>query len=292
MTPKSGQVEGRSLFHQLISFDPDPFASPVVGRIMEVDGHDHVPMHEHVRGQLITPIRGAVRVETIDGMWPILPHTGLWIPAGQPHRSVVSSSAEIAMIYIVPGAARLPATACFLALNPLLREMVLHIARLAGDYPAESRDARIAGLLGEELSDAPINRLFIAMPHDPRLRRIAAAIMANPAERRTLPMWAEMAGMSERGLRRHVESELGLSFGRWRKQFQLAIALRELDAGAPIKTISDQLGYDSVSAFATMFKKAMGRPPGHYSGRPNGTGFAGRSDGSPTKSALDPVWGT
>ncbi|MFE3836109.1 AraC family transcriptional regulator [Pseudogemmobacter sonorensis] len=265
MTPKSGQFGGGLSFHQLISFDPDPFTSPVIGQIMEVDGHDDVPMHEHVRGQLITTIRGTVRVETIDGMWPILPHTGLWIPPGQPHRSVVSSHAQIATIYVLPGAVRLPATACFLTLNPLLREMVVHVARLTGDYPADSRNARIAGVLGEELSDAPVDSLFIAMPHDPRLRGIATAIMTDPAERRTLPEWARTIGMSERGLRRHVERELGMSFGRWRQQFQLSIALRDLDAGMAIKSVSERLGYDSVSAFAAMFKKAMGRPPGHYS---------------------------
>ncbi len=267
MTPKSGQSGSDSLLPRLISFDPDPFTSPVVGKIMEVDGTSDVPMHQHVRGQLITTMRGTVRTETVDGMWPILPQSGLWIPSGQPHRSVVSSRAEIATIYIVPGAVRLPATACFLGLTPLLNEMVLHIARLARDYASGSRDARIASLLCEELSDAPVDRLYVVMPRDPRLQRIAAAILENPADRRTLPEWAEIAAISERGLRRHVEAELGMSFGRWRQQFRLAIALRELARGVPIKTISYRLGYESVSAFSTMFKKAMGHPPGHYSAR-------------------------
>ncbi len=264
MTPKSGHSSSTSLYRQLLTFDPDPYNAPVVGQVMEVIGSDDVPMHQHVRGQLLTTLRGTVSCETADGLWPIPPSTALWIPGGQSHRSIVSSGAEIAIVYFAERSVQLPAAACFLVLTPLVRELMLHLARLGKDYATETRHSRIANVLIEELGEAVVDRLFIATPTDPRLRRIADMMLEEPGDRRTLAEWAEIAGMSGRSLRRRVERETGVTFGRWRQQFQLAIALRDLRSGIPIKTISEKLGYESISAFATMFKKYMGRPPGKY----------------------------
>jgi AraC-like DNA-binding protein len=44
----------------------------------------------------------------------------------------------------------------------------------------------------------------------------------------------------------------------------LIVALRELTSGASVQQVSADLGYDSVAAFITMFKKALGKPPGKY----------------------------
>jgi Helix-turn-helix domain len=42
------------------------------------------------------------------------------------------------------------------------------------------------------------------------------------------------------------------------------VALRELADGATVQRVSYDLGYGSVSAFITMFKKALGQPPPRY----------------------------
>ncbi len=70
--------------------------------------------------------------------------------------------------------------------------------------------------------------------------------------------------MSERSLARLVQKETGLSFGRWRQQLHLLVALRLLAGGATVQQVSGDLGYESVSAFITMFKKALGMPPARY----------------------------
>lgn len=63
---------------------------------------------------------------------------------------------------------------------------------------------------------------------------------------------------------RLLKRETGLTFGRWRQQFHLIIALQQLAAGRPVQQVAGNLGYDSVTAFITMFKKALGRPPAQY----------------------------
>ena len=40
--------------------------------------------------------------------------------------------------------------------------------------------------------------------------------------------------------------------------------MRLLADGASVERVSEQLGYESVTAFITMFKKAVGKPPARF----------------------------
>ncbi|MCH4564580.1 helix-turn-helix domain-containing protein [Halomonas sp. EGI 63088] len=62
-----------------------------------------------------------------------------------------------------------------------------------------------------------------------------------------------------------MESELA-----WRQQACLLAALPRLSAGASITAIALELGYDSPSAFSTMFRKALGQPPSAFVGSSHG----------------------
>ena len=70
--------------------------------------------------------------------------------------------------------------------------------------------------------------------------------------------------MSERTLLRLVKQDTGLSFARWRQQVQLLHALLQLAAGKSVQQVSMDLGYESVSAFITVFKKRLGTTPKRY----------------------------
>jgi hypothetical protein len=50
------------------------------------------------------------------------------------------------------------------------------------------------------------------------------------------------------------------TFGRWRQQFQIMLALDRLSEGDSIQTVAFALRYESSSAFATMFRKTLGKP--------------------------------
>ncbi|SQC94136.1 Methylphosphotriester-DNA--protein-cysteine S-methyltransferase [Cedecea neteri] len=86
----------------------------------------------------------------------------------------------------------------------------------------------------------------------------------NLKQKKTLAQWADDMAMSERNLARLVVKETGLSFLRWRQQMQLIVALRYLISGMTVQNVAELLGYDSTTAFITMFKKALGTTPGRY----------------------------
>src|SRR6266702_150547 len=48
------------------------------------------------------------------------------------------------------------------------------------------------------------------------------------------------------------------------QQLHLIVAIRELASGASVQQVSADLGYESVTAFITMFKKALGMPPAKH----------------------------
>lgn len=55
-----------------------------------------------------------------------------------------------------------------------------------------------------------------------------------------------------------------MSFGRWRQQMGVVLAVKWLAGGASIQRFMEDLGYERVPSFVTMFRKALGTSPGRY----------------------------
>jgi AraC-like DNA-binding protein len=65
-------------------------------------------------------------------------------------------------------------------------------------------------------------------------------------------------------LARLISRETGISFGRWRQQLGVMLAVKWLAGGASIQQVAADLGYESVPSFVTMFRKVLGTSPGRY----------------------------
>lgn len=241
----------------------DPHA-PVIAVRVDVSGTNaEVPEHRHRKGQLVFALAGGVMCRVPNGLWMVPPHCAVWIPGGMEHSNRATANARFFFVYIEPGVARLPDRCCTLSISPLLRELIVDLSdRAAGDDGG--RGKRLTEVLLTELPRMPVQQLHLPLTPEPRLKVIAAALAENPADRSTLGEWARCVALSESSLARLVVTETGLTFGRWRQQLHLIVAIRELAAGASVQQVSAELGYDSVTAFITMFKKALGKPPAKY----------------------------
>lgn len=249
----------------LLDFDPDRIDRAVVA--LRVDALEHateLPTHTHAKGQLVLALRGSVTSEVPGGYWMVPPHCAMWVPAGVPHSNRISANAQIGYLFIAPDAMAMPRHCCTLSISPLVRELILHLGTLPQDYPAASPTSRLAAVLLECLAGMPTEQLYLPISDDPRLRRIAEALMRAPDEQASVAHWARQVAMSERTLARHVLSHTGMTFGRWRQQLKLIVALQRLSAGVPVQTVAGDLGYESVSAFISMFKRVLGKPPARY----------------------------
>jgi len=246
-------------------FDPDLTDRPAIVRQLDfTDYGAEVPMHTHRKGQLILAQHGAVTCTADGEIWIVPPNCGVWIPGGIPHSARATVNARLTYLFVEPGAAKLPEVCSTLAISSLIRELVDRLACENADYPLDSHAARLARVTLDELAGMPRERFNLPISGHPKLRAIADVLTVAPSDRRTLGEWARSVAMSERSLARLMHSETGLTFGRWRQQLHLVVALRELAGGASVQNVAAELGYESINAFITMFKKALGSTPAQY----------------------------
>ncbi|WP_435947968.1 helix-turn-helix domain-containing protein [Dryocola sp. BD586] len=249
----------------LEGFDPDSSPQPAQAfRIRVAESVKEIPFHQHRKGQLIVALHGGITCEVEQAMWMVPTQYAVWIPGSMPHSNRATTNARICFLFIEPGAVTMPDQCCTLKISPLVRELILHLARHPHDADETPARQRLVQVLFDELPHQPVEQLRLPMSQHPKIRQIAERLAQNPQERRTLAQWASMLAMSERNLARLVVKETGLSFRRWRQQLQLIVALQLLIDGEAVQKVADALGYESTNAFITMFRKALGTTPGRY----------------------------
>lgn len=247
-------------------FPPEdvPRAVVAIGGSMVTKGME-LAMHVHRKAELVLTLRGVVRCEVEQGVWIVPPRCAVWIPANLPHSVTLAGDVEVYCLLVEPDAApALPRQCCTLSMSPLLERLLLHATGMPLLYDVDGADGRIATVLLDQLSLAPVENLSFPMPVHARLRQIATAMIADPSDRATIDDWGRRMAIAPRTLTRILQRETGMSFGRWRQQLHILIALQRLAQGASVQTVALDLGYEGASAFVTMFRKALGKPPARY----------------------------
>lgn len=246
-------------------FDPDmPTQWTYAMRVDAARNSHESPTHRHRMGQLVLSLQGAVTSTVPQGLWMVPPRYGVWIPGGTPHRNRVTDNGRVCFLFVPADTPGLPRQCCTLAITPLVRELMIHLSDLSPDATAEPANRRLAAVLVEQLAQMPTEQLHLPLSEHPRLREIATALHADPADRSTVAEWGRRMAMSERTLARLVRQEVGMTFGRWRQQMHIVMALQRLSSGVSVQRTAEDLGYESASAFITMFRKTLGRTPARY----------------------------
>ncbi|WP_171516577.1 AraC family transcriptional regulator [Cupriavidus necator] len=251
--------------------DPPPYfrfdRSPLPVTAMAADylpGHVTQP-HQHPHAQLIHAVHGVMVVATADGQWIVPPTRGMWMPGGTTHWIRMVGRVQMRTAYIRPDAAPdLPQRCTVLGISPLLRELILAAVEIPLPYAAGTRDARLMRLLLDEVMLVPSLPLHLPRPADASLRQICDAIAGAPDTALTLADWGARLGLDPKTIQRRFARETGMTFGQWRQQARLLAALEKLAAGSKVVDVALDLGYDSPSAFATMFRRQFGVPPSAF----------------------------
>lgn len=76
--------------------------------------------------------------------------------------------------------------------------------------------------------------------------------------------WALRLSIDAKTIQRMFVKETGLTFGQWRQQLRLLRALELLASGEKVIDVALALGYESPSAFASMFRKHFGQTPSAF----------------------------
>lgn len=221
--------------------------------------------HSHRRGQFILGLSGVSAVMTDEGSYIIPPDHGLWIPAGVVHQSHSWADVDVQTIYVDPDCVpHFPRRCRMMRVSELLRALMDEVVRLPALYDEDGRDGLLVDLLLAEIGRMPEASLHVPVPDDPRLSRICATFLADTHSDRTLDDWAARAGVSRRTLTRLFRRETGMSFAAWQQKVRLLEALARLGGGEPVTRVALDVGYDSPSAFAAMFKRVLGTSPRRF----------------------------
>jgi AraC-like DNA-binding protein/quercetin dioxygenase-like cupin family protein len=232
------------------------------------DGH-HVPLHRHSRAQLLHATNGVVMVTTQAGRWLVPPDHAMWIPPGIEHSVDISGDVNMHSVYVMPDAvAGMPTSLRVVALTQFVRALIIEVSLEAAKGLAGARYDRLSSLLLHEIPALRELPLALPFPADLRLAALCRAFVQAPSSQATIEDWAGHLGMSRRSFTRMFQRQTGLSLSTWRQQACLFAALPRLAEGQAVTRVALDLGYESVPAFTTMFRRMTGAPPRRYMQRP------------------------
>ncbi|QGZ65335.1 AraC family transcriptional regulator [Paraburkholderia acidisoli] len=267
------------IWRQRYTISASTQAALVEARTWEYENGFREVWHAHEEAQLVYVTRGVLRVLTPAGIWTLPPFHGIWLPPTVPHELHAIGAVNVRSAWVLPDADAALArwTSCrVLRVGQLLDALVNTLvaqqdadgnggASRAANGAPERRSALALSLFLLELSQAsPLTSGTLPLPQDRRLRSICEQLLSFPQNNDTIEIWSERVGASVRTLARLFREETGLSFGQWRQQLRLVEAVAKLALDVPVATIAADLGYQSSSAFISMFRKTLGDTPQRY----------------------------
>lgn len=249
--------------------DCDNAPRPVMIRAARCPSRLTIPAHSHRRSELVYVRSGTLRVTADDALFTVAPRNAILIPAGTVHDMRMVSDTNVVTIYIAPSAPAGPPERCRnLPISDLLRELMRAAADIPDAYEPGGRDAHVMSLIAAEVAwltaqpSVPVPPTQV--PKDARLLRVCRRILQELDRDWTIDDAATAAGMGRRTFTRSFRGDMGVSFSGWIEQARLNAAVGRLNAGASITDVAFESGYNSPSAFATMFKRRLGVSPSGF----------------------------
>ena len=234
----------------------------IVARRSTYPHRHHIQPHWHARAQFVFAVEGTMTVRTLRRAWIVPPSRALWVPAQTVHEVQAHGVVEMRSLYVdAAAAAGMPAECVVLEVTPLLRELVLRAVALPTDYDEQGDEGIVMRLLMAEIRRLPACALDLPLPESPDLAQLCERILEDLSTRRSCRVDADAMSTSSRTLYRRFLKETGITFARWKQQARLLEAITRLAQGTPVTVVAMDLGYESVSAFSTMFRRALGIAP-------------------------------
>lgn len=218
--------------------------------------------HDHGWHELLWGTRGTLTAQTGDGFFAVAAHQGLWIPARVVHRVTAASGTTFFCSYLRPDLGAHPVRTTIVDVSPLLAELLAELHREVLEPAVREHAERLVPALLAPVAHPSLN---VPLPLDDRARRVARALLADPADPRSLAEWGRFTGSSERNLSRIFRAETGRSFAGWRTDARMRTAVEMLVAGLPVGSVGRRVGYSNSSAFVHAFRMRFGRTPGAFS---------------------------
>jgi AraC-like DNA-binding protein len=125
-------------------------------------------------------------------------------------------------------------------------------------------ERRVIEIVVDQLNAVECVPLQLPHPADPRAEKVVKALLSNPGDSRVLATLCKESGASKRTIQRLFLEQTKMSFGKWRQQLRLLHGMELLARGEKVSVAALESGYESTSAFISMFRKQLGTTPARY----------------------------
>ncbi len=246
--------------------NPDLATALCVGRKEQWLPTGRIDTHVHQRHQFIHSTRGMLHMTTEMGVWILPPTRALWIRAGTAHGFLSKHPVEVTVLYIDKTIPEIPdwPPCTVLNVSPLVRELVTVCATHPWDYSVDSKAARLAKVLLEQLDTLAQAPLHLPEPSDPRAIRLAERLKKHPNDTSNLATLAGAVGASLKTMERLFLAQTQMTFGEWRLRLRMIVALEYLARGESVSDTAMAVGYESPSSFIVAFRRYFDTTPARY----------------------------
>ena len=166
-----------SLRELLAIFPPDRCVPFTAKRVDVARNEYELPTHQHAVGQLVLTLWGSTACRVFGNLWLVPPQCAVWIPPNTPHCNRITARSSVCLLFIQQESVQLPSTCCTLAITPLVRELILHVAALAPDAISTDHAEHLIQVLLTELSRMPVTGVRLPVSSDARLQSVAESII-------------------------------------------------------------------------------------------------------------------
>ena len=223
------------------------------------------PWHSHSWGELNYSFSGVMSMKLAEQIFLSPPPYGIWAPPRVEHQAQARYEANHCCLYIREElCGDFPPEACAVAINPLIRAILVHLRDNHIVYPENEAENRLFLVLLDQLKLAPQQGNYLPTSDDLLLRPVLTELYEKPGDSRSLAAWAAVAHTTERTLARRCQHDLGMPFSEWRQRLRIVTAFKMLEAGRTVEAIAVDLGYGSSTAFIAMFRKMVGTSPQEF----------------------------
>jgi AraC-like DNA-binding protein len=222
--------------------------------------------HHHQQGQLFVISKGLLVLQTESGRSVMPSQRAGWIPPLHQHKAKSFGPISGEIFYLAPSLCLdLPQQPCVFTPNGLLVEIMVRMASWQKQKHWKPAQMNLLQVMVDELKVLKPDPLYLPLPEEKRLEKMAHAFILNPGISKTQEEWAKNIHLTKRTFTRHFRQQTGMSFAKWCQQVRIMHALEYLAQGKSVTWIAMTLGYNSVSAFIKVFCQMMGVTPSNYS---------------------------
>ncbi|MFC3052255.1 helix-turn-helix domain-containing protein [Kordiimonas pumila] len=237
----------------------------ISGREIAADACNGIDLQSSGSVYLVCPQDGVFSAVTRQGNFILSLSEVLLLPAG--HCCHLRGSSGIVQVAEISGSIfKDVKNIRVLRASNLIKSLITEVVGV-GDSPLDvSYENAIISMLNHNLTQRNVvsDQIPLTMPKDRRLLRVCEELLLEPSLPERMGEWCLKAAMSRRSFTRTFKQETGMTFGAWRREVRLVMAIPRIVRGEQVSSVAYDVGYGNVSAFTVAFKRRFGVPPCHY----------------------------